>query len=333
MDAYNERTHGALAHLEPLRARYGVTCSLDEFQRGVNLIFHEYESEVYDEIHQDMWTSLPQQFDLLASDIRDTLPRGPLRVLDIGCGTGLSSDLLLRSAIGQRVESLHLLDTSPRMLARAKARLENRTATLDSTEGLLDERFAGESFDVILTCSVLHHIPDLASFVAHVARIQKPGGLFMHLQDPNADAASDPELAQRTRLLANATRSLIPQTLRRLTPRRVLASVRRRLRHDADSYIDRANRAWLAQGYIVRPMTPDDIWAITDIHDNYGAGISVNRLASLLPNYELISSRTYGFFSKLISSLPPHFQREEAKLIEQRAQNGHYVSAAWQRMR
>jgi SAM-dependent methyltransferase len=326
-------SHGPLAHLEPLRARYGGSCSLDEFQRAVNLVFHEYESEVYDEIHQDMWTSLPQQFDLLASDIRDTLPHGPLRVLDIGSGTGLSSDLLLRSAIGPQVESLHLLDTSPRMLARAKARLENRTATLDSTQGLLDERFAGESFDVILTCSVLHHIPDLASFLAHVARIQKPGGFFIHLQDPNADAASDPELAERTRLLVNATRSLVPKTLRRLAPRRVLAAVIRRIRHDAHSYIDRTNRALLAQGYIVRPMTPKDMWAITDIHENCGDGISVKRLRPLLPNYELISSRTYAFFSQLISSLPPHLQREEAKLIEQRAQNGHYVSAAWQRMR
>jgi SAM-dependent methyltransferase len=288
---------------------------------------------VYDEIHQDMWTSLPQQLDLLASEIRDTLPHGPLRVLDIGCGTGLSSDLLLRSAIGPRVESLHLLDTSPRMLARAKARLENRTATLDSTEGLLDERFAPESFDVILTCSVLHHIPDLASFVAHVACIQKPGGFFIHLQDPNADAASDPELAERTRLLANATRSLIPKTLRRLTPRRVLAAVTRHIRHNADSYIERANRAWLAQGYIIRPMTPKDIWTITDIHDNYGDGMSLKSLRRPLPNYEMISSRTYGFFSKRISSLPPHLQRAETNLIGQRAQNGHYVSAAWQRMR
>jgi SAM-dependent methyltransferase len=325
-------SNGTLAHLEPLRARHGVKCSLEEFHRAVNLVFHEYESEVYDEIHEDMWTSLPQQFDLLASDIRDALPRGPLRVLDIGCGTGLSSDLLLRTIIGPRIQSLHLLDTCPRMLARAKARLENRTATLDSTEGPLDEQFAAESFDVILTCAVLHHIPDLASFLAHVARIQKPGGFFIHLQDRNGDAAGDPELTQRTRLLAKVTRPLIPKTLRRLTPRRVLAAVTRRIRHEEDSYIDRVNRALLAQGYIFRSMTASDIWDITDIHER-GDGISVTRLSPLLPKYELLSTRTYAFFSQLISSLPPHLQREETKLIEQRAQNGHYVSAAWQRMR
>jgi SAM-dependent methyltransferase len=323
----------ALAHLEPLRARYGVTCSLGEFQRVVNLVFHEYESEVYDEIHQDMWSSLAQQFELLASDTVDSIPSRPLAVLDIGCGTGLSSDLLLRTAIGARVESLHLLDTSPRMLARAEARLKNRTALLNSSEGFLDDRFAPESFDVILTCSVLHHIPDLRSFVAHVARVQRPGGVFIHLQDPNADAASDPELAERTRRLADATKSVIPNRLKRLTPRRLLSAVTRRIRPGADSYIDRTNEALLAQGCISRPMTPTDIWAVTDIHDNHGDGISLQRLSPLLPDYKVVSSRTYAFFSKLISSLPPDLQREEAKLIEQRAQNGHYLSAAWQRMR
>ncbi len=322
----------ALAHLEPLRASYGVTCSLDEFQRAVNLVFHEYESEVYDQIHHDMWLSLPQQFDLLASDIFDNIPPKPLAVLDIGCGTGLSSDMLLRTPIGARVEALHLLDTSPQMLARATARLKNRTATLETTEGLLDERFAQKSFDVILACSVLHHIPDLASFVAQVRRVQKPGGVFIHLQDPNADSASDPELAARTRLLANATKSFIPNTLKRLTPRRLLAAVTRRIGHDEGSYIDRTNRALLARGYISRPMTASDIWAVTDIHDKYGDGISLKRLRPLLPDYKVISSRTYAFFSKLISSLPPHLKKEEAKLIEHRAQNGHYLSAAWQRM-
>jgi SAM-dependent methyltransferase len=96
------------------------------------------------------------------------------------------------------------------MLGRAKKRLQNRTARLDSTEGLLDERLPDESFDVILTCAVLHHIPDLACFLAHVARIQKPGGFFIHLQDRNGDTAADPELAERTRLLTNARGGSIP---------------------------------------------------------------------------------------------------------------------------
>ena len=107
----------------PVMQKRGASCSPEEFHRIVNLTFHQYEAQVYDEIHHSMRSSLPRQFDLLVADVAqlDDSPGHGLRALDIGCGTGLSSELLLATSLGERIEELHLLDPSPHMLEKASA--------------------------------------------------------------------------------------------------------------------------------------------------------------------------------------------------------------------
>ena len=82
--------------------KHGVKGSAEQFQSVVNVTFHKYESEVYDELHRDMWDSLPKQFQLLAADclLKHPLLPDSLHALDIGCGTGLASDCLLKTDLG-----------------------------------------------------------------------------------------------------------------------------------------------------------------------------------------------------------------------------------------
>ena len=58
-------------------------------------------------------------------------------------------------------------------------------------------------------------------------------------------------------------------------------------------------------------------------------GISIERMKSWLPDYHLVSRRSYGFFGPLSSSLPPALRSEEEQLIRDGALEGEYVAAAW----
>src|SRR4051794_22182770 len=86
-------TAGIFDCLIPLMHAKSVTLAPAEFHQVVNLTYHRFEANVYDEDHREMWESLPIQFALLIKDLlrQEAMPPQNLRVLDIGCGTGLGS--------------------------------------------------------------------------------------------------------------------------------------------------------------------------------------------------------------------------------------------------
>jgi 2-polyprenyl-3-methyl-5-hydroxy-6-metoxy-1,4-benzoquinol methylase len=323
-----------LAPILPIMSKYGVSCSAKQFHQSVNVAFHRAESSVYDQAHRCMWESLPQQWHVLVHDYAQTgveIPSG-LVALDIGCGTGLASDLLLNSDLGRHVSHIDLLDTSAEMLERAKERARSWRATATCLHGEL-ERLIGSArkYDVIVVCSVLHHIPDVEGFLTQLRAIQAPGGIFIHLQDPNGDFLSDSALEQRMSELARQTRRL-PGWLRRWNPKRVVSAANRRLSGKShESYIKRMNDELLASHILAKAMSERDIWAVTDIHCSDGQGVQIKQLRRYLPDYILISRRSYGFFGKLYSELPPSFRPKEQELIRQKALNGSFIAGLWQK--
>lgn len=319
-----------LSRITGIMARHGATCTPEEFHRAVNVTFHKYESEQYDVLHKDMWESLPAQVELLASDALSVEPTlgEKLQLLDIGCGTGLATDCLLRTPLGKRVASVDLLDTSSAMLARAVERGGSWGVPVQAQEGLVEDIQGEGLYDVIITCSVLHHVPDLVSFSRAVRRLQKPNGVFIHLQDPNGDALNDPELKQR--MASASSGDKLPEWLQRLAPRRILGRVYREITGTQHTdYISRTNKELIANGVIRDPLRVPELFAVTDIHVHDDTGISVRMLKTCLTDYELIRQRTYGFFGQLRSSLPSSLKSEEEKLIQANALNGFHVAASW----
>jgi ubiquinone/menaquinone biosynthesis C-methylase UbiE len=318
-----------LAGLVSIMQRYDVRCSPSEFYEQVNLHFHAAESFVYDEIHRHVWETLPRQFELLTDDCATVAQKGKLRVLDVGCGTGLSAEAFLKTSLGSLTSEIHLLDTSKEMLGVAVRRAKDWPFQAISHHGKVFDLPGSLQFDVILACSVLHHIADLKSFLKKVADRQNPGGLFLHFQDPNADYADDPDhLSRLAEYEAARSPALRTPLFRKLTPRRVYRRVLRQFKGRQD-YIGQTNRSLVRAGIVGREMSAEDIWAVTDIrHGSLTKGISLEELKSMLPRHELVSCRTYNFFGDF-GGLLDEFRIKDNKLIGDRAMTGSRVAGAW----
>jgi 2-polyprenyl-3-methyl-5-hydroxy-6-metoxy-1,4-benzoquinol methylase len=317
-----------LAPVAEIMLRHGALCTPSEFHAAVNVTFHRFESEHYDELHQSMWDSLPAEVNYLAEDCIAAGAPDRIRMLDIGCGTGLATDCLLKTRLGQRVETVDLIDTSPAMLSRVKARREQWGKPGETMEGLVESLAGKKKYDLIITCSVLHHVPDLASFLGAVTQLQEPGGCFLHLQDPNWDYLNDAKLQER---LAEMQQKL-PDWLARLKPSRILGRLAREIKGEQGrDYISLTNEELLRQGLVKTPLATQEIYAITDIHAHDGAGISIEKMKPWLSEYELVSRRSYAFYGPQASELPPQQKVEEEKLSREKALNGSTVSACWKR--
>jgi SAM-dependent methyltransferase len=105
--------------------------------------------------------------------------RGDIRILDAGCGTGVSTDSLVHLNPQARVTAI---DLSPGALKVAQERCQRSGATRVEFHhlSLFDvDQLPGE-FDLINSVGVLHHTPDPIRGIQALASKLAPGGL-MHI--------------------------------------------------------------------------------------------------------------------------------------------------------
>ena len=291
--------------LLPLMHKCKTKLSPEGFHSIINIVFHDHEALVYDKMHDDMQQSLLQQMDLLVLDVQQysVLERQNLTLLDIGCGTGMSTETLLKTNIGNQIKHVTLLDSSPKMLEIALQKA--KTWKIDHVGKNGDIAQIDNDFDIVLICSVLHQYPDLALFLKQVIPKIKPGGILIHLQDPNGDFANDQEFIARLmqfKDLQNAHKKEFK--IADLIPKKVKHFINLKL--GKKNYIDHINGDLLKKNAIKKRLTADEIWSVTDIHvpsktNIFSSGISYNFLEKKLHEFKNISRRTYGFFGVLKS--------------------------------
>lgn len=127
----------------------------------------EYESE-----KRERWLTEFQKY----------LPQGkPLRVLDVGTGTGFFACLL--AAEGHETTGI---DLTPEMIEVARAkRMPGVELVVGDCEKL---PFPDGSFDAVICCQSFHHYPNVQDFFDSVARVLRPGGRLI-LRDMTAKSA------------------------------------------------------------------------------------------------------------------------------------------------
>jgi|SRR5579871_764771 len=98
------------------------------------------------------------------------------RVADLGCGSGVFTDLLSKQ--GYQATGL---DISPKLIALGRAKYP----TVEFHEGDVEHLpFADGSMDGILLSGLVHHLPDPSRCAAEAFRVLKKGGSFVAF-DPN----------------------------------------------------------------------------------------------------------------------------------------------------
>jgi ubiquinone/menaquinone biosynthesis C-methylase UbiE len=114
------------------------------------------------------------------------------KVLDLACGTGLLTDLLLQMKPGLDVTGI---DLSAESLGIARAMFREQGVLIEDgageasqangrgrvrlIEGSADDlQFPAASFDLVMIGNAIHLMPDKDRFLRAVARVLKPGGSF-----------------------------------------------------------------------------------------------------------------------------------------------------------
>jgi ubiquinone/menaquinone biosynthesis C-methylase UbiE len=99
------------------------------------------------------------------------------RVLDIGTGTARIPIVMVQQ--GRKNIHIHAIDLSREMLKVAKTNVEAARVHDSISLQLVDAKgfpFADKQFDMVISNSVTHHIPEPLAFFSEVARVVRPGG-------------------------------------------------------------------------------------------------------------------------------------------------------------
>ncbi len=129
--------------------------------------------------------------DAFVADLLAVVP-SPARVLDLGAGTALIPIALAHAAPGARVTAVDLAATMLRRGAEhvASERLTARIGLVVASATALP--YGSGDFDVVVSNSLAHHIPEPVLFFAEVAHVAGTGAIFVRdLARPDSAEAAD----------------------------------------------------------------------------------------------------------------------------------------------
>lgn len=127
-------------------------------------------------------------FDNLSRTVHDEIDRrgGKVRLLDIGCGCG--SEALFAALRHEDVEVV-ALDLNQKYLAAAQERklymerTSGRHLRCEFLPQTVFELDPGDGFDIVWMAQTFHHVEPREEFVPLVARLLRPGGLLVIVED------------------------------------------------------------------------------------------------------------------------------------------------------
>ncbi|WP_230967594.1 SDR family NAD(P)-dependent oxidoreductase [Nostoc commune] len=117
--------------------------------------------------------------------IEEIPAESPLRILEIGAGTGSTTAHILPELAQRKVEYF-FTDVSPLFLSKAQERFASysgvRYQLFDIEKSLSSQGFTENSFDIVIAANVLHATQDLHQTVTNIKHLLSPSGLLILLE-------------------------------------------------------------------------------------------------------------------------------------------------------
>jgi SAM-dependent methyltransferase len=133
-----------------------------------------------DKSSQDDYDRFFREYDAWKYKLEDHIPAcldglhvDGKQVLEIGTGEGAEAEQLIR-----RGAKYSGVDLTPESIDRVRTRLAIRDLSYDRVENasVLDLPFEDNSFDMVFSHGVLHHVPDIQRAQEEIHRVLRPGG-------------------------------------------------------------------------------------------------------------------------------------------------------------
>ncbi len=309
---------------------HGATGSAERFYWAVNDAYHAAEAKGYDTIHADMYAGLGPIWRRLLTQISSH----EINALDVGAGTGLMGEMLVRFCPGKIVR-LTALDPSAAMLEEHRKKSVRWPFPTDYVLGDIGSLPADAGYHLVIVNSVLHHIVELESFCRRIQEIVVPGGFIATAQDPRDEAGSDHILKERSAFARK-------RWSRKLRKSDIFGRIFRKSHMVCASLIGRpyiaplaraVNATLLCKGIIARPMTLASIHSVTDFHvpgeGGWGQGIRVAQLSTWFDALSLVETFTYQFHGIEWTSLTPKEQQLELELLSGGDAHGSLFATLW----
>jgi ubiquinone/menaquinone biosynthesis C-methylase UbiE len=155
----------------------------------------QYLTEENLETRRSVWHPTADGRDPTTEALDAVVAEHPLRVLEVGPGTGGFAARMAAALPGVRLTAV---DQSPRFVELTRSR------GVDAREGdVQDLPFGDEAFDVVAALWMLYHVPDVDRAIAEIRRVLRPGGLFVavtngdgHLADLRIESGGAPEVTR-----------------------------------------------------------------------------------------------------------------------------------------
>ena len=323
------------AWLEPFEPRL----PLDRLVVEVNKIFHAFEAPDYDRRHPEIHQQLPAYWREMITQAGIAPRVGGWRVLDFGCGTGFASEQILRHLPAEQIASLVCYDLSSEMIDRCREKIVPKFPPAQFTCDAASLEDCGP-FDVLLTNSLLHHLPDPHATIRQLTDRLTPAHFWLAGHQPSSRYYKNPEclgLYNRYTRAAQGRRG--KYWWRNFSPaawgarwQKTLSKLRSPKRLAA--------RAAYKQGLFGRRPTPQVIDRIVDFHVAHsadeaaaGRGFDIDRLqAEMRGQWQLLWEFSYSYMGTFAETrLAVEWRQTCRQLADEFPRDGANLCTLWRR--